>query len=125
MLIEVRCILTGQNWINGGNGYKGKEITVRQMIASYLNASVDGVVLIENSSGAINAILRSLPLKRGDILIDFSTAYPPFKVHITPDGTLLTILQAFYSWLQASIGIQIVEIPIVFPLKVRPFCRVA
>lgn len=59
--------------------------------------------MIENSSGAINAILRSLPLKRGDILLDFSTAYPPFK--------------AFYQWLEATVGIQVLEVPLVFPLK--------
>lgn len=92
-----------QNWINGANGYRGKEIVVRNMIAQYVNANPEDIVLIENASGAINAILRSLPLKRGDILLDFSTAYPPFK--------------QFYLWLQATMGIQILEVPLVFPLK--------
>ncbi len=74
------------------------------MVADYVNAGVDDVVLIENASGAINAILRSLGLKAGDILLDFSTAYPPFK--------------QFYQWLEATAGIQVLEVPIVFPMKV-------
>lgn len=92
-----------EKWINGATGYRGKEITVREMIAQYVNANPEDVVLIENASGAINAILRSLPLKRGDILLDFSTAYGPFR--------------SFYQWLQATMGIQILEVPVVFPLK--------
>ena len=93
-----------QYWINGASGYRGYEVTVREMIASYVNASSQDIVLIENASGAINAILRSLPLKRGDILLDFSTAYGPFK--------------AFYQWLEATVGVSVLEVPIVFPLQV-------
>ena len=36
-----------QNWVSGATGYRGKEIVVRQMIAAYVNAPVDDVVLIE------------------------------------------------------------------------------
>jgi len=35
----------------------------RNLIANYVNASVDDIVLVENASSAMNAILRSLGLK--------------------------------------------------------------
>lgn len=92
-----------ESWINGASGYRGKEVVVRQMVAQYVNASADDVVLIENASGAINALLRSLPLKRGDVLLDFSTAYGPFK--------------SFYAWLEQTMGVVVLEVPVVFPLQ--------
>ncbi len=74
------------------------------MVAEYVNADVANVVLLENASAAINAILRSILFKPGDIMIMFSTAYGPFK--------------EFYKYLNAALGVQIVEVPIVFPLQV-------
>ena len=75
-------------WMNGspldsGNppdspkqhGYRGLVARSREVLAEYVNASAEDVVLIDNASNAINALLRSLPLKPGDILVDFSVVY--------------------------------------------------
>ena len=35
----------------------------RELIASFVNASAEGLVLVENASSAVNSILRSLGLK--------------------------------------------------------------
>ena len=47
----------------------------RYALAQYINANPEDVVLVDNASGAINALLRSLPLKAGDIIIDFAVVY--------------------------------------------------
>lgn len=55
---------------------------VRARLAAYLGAEdEDEVVLVENASSGINALLRSLPLSGGDRVLYFNTAYR--MVHYT------------------------------------------
>ena len=75
----------------------------RTALAKYINASMEDVVLVDNASNAINALLRSLPLKEGDILISFSVAYQPFE--------------EFYTWLEATKGVKVVQVPMTWPLR--------
>ena len=74
----------------------------RLALATYLHAkSVDDIVLVENASSAVNSILRSLKLKKGDIVIYFSTAYGMVK------NTC--------KWLEQFEGIEVIEIPVSLP----------
>ncbi|CAM9330703.1 unnamed protein product [Phaeothamnion confervicola] len=47
----------------------------RRLIAEHANADVADVVLVENASAAVNAVLRSLPWAAGDGILLLSTAY--------------------------------------------------
>jgi len=62
---------------------------------------VQDVVLLENASAAINGILRSLPLRRGDKVLRLSTAY----------GMCIYVLD----WLESFIGIEQVVVRVRFP----------
>jgi selenocysteine lyase/cysteine desulfurase len=42
---------------------------VRDQVAAYVNAPEDDVVLVENASGAVNAVLRSVKWKAGDSVL--------------------------------------------------------
>jgi isopenicillin-N epimerase len=75
----------------------------RYALADYVNAPPEDVVLVDNASGAINALLRSLPLKAGDVIIDFAVVYQPFA--------------EFYGWLEATEGITVITVPMVWPLN--------
>ena len=85
----------------------------RKALADYLHANVDDVVLVENASSAVNSIVRSLKLQKGDIIIYFSTAYGMVK------NTC--------KWLESFEGIRVIEIPVSLPFKndvegyVKPF----
>lgn len=47
----------------------------RERIAELIRAPLDDVVLVENASTAVNAILRSFPFHAGDVVLVFSSAY--------------------------------------------------
>jgi isopenicillin-N epimerase len=68
-----------------------------------LRAADTIIMQVDNASGAINALLRSLPLKAGDILLDFAVVYQPFA--------------EFYSWLEATRGVTVVTVPMTWPLN--------
>lgn len=68
-----------------------------------LGVGAVGQTQVDNASGAINALLRSLPLKAGDILVDFAVVYQPFA--------------EFYSWLEATKGVRVVTVPMMWPLN--------
>jgi isopenicillin-N epimerase len=95
-----------EQWMNNPwpdlNSSAGLVVRARKALAEYVNASADDVVLVDNASGAINALLRSLPLNAGDILVDFSVRYQPFA--------------ELYAWLAATKGVKIVTVPVTFPL---------
>ena len=55
--------------------YQALVLESRRQIAEYVNADVEDIVLVENTSTAVNAVLRSLPLQAGDTLVNLSTAY--------------------------------------------------
>jgi len=74
----------------------------REAVASLINAQVEDVVLVENASTAINAILRSLPWKKGDKVLVLSTVY----------SMVTNVLQ----WYVVTYGIEIVKVMIDFPV---------
>jgi selenocysteine lyase/cysteine desulfurase len=46
------------------------------------------VVLVENASSGVNGLLRSLPLKKGDRVLVFNTAYGMVKHTLEVQGLL-------------------------------------
>lgn len=75
------------------------------LIANYTKApgGPSSVVLVENASGAVNSIMRSLShLRAGDIFMYFSVAY----------GMVKNTAQ----WLKENMGIRIIEVPVTFPI---------
>jgi selenocysteine lyase/cysteine desulfurase len=54
--------------------------TARSMLAKYINApSSDAVVMVENASGAVNAIMRSMNWDAGGVILYLSSAYAMVK----------------------------------------------
>ena len=51
----------------------------RKVIAEYVHAPVDAIVLTTNTSTAIDTILRNLVYKPGDVIVTFSTVYGAFR----------------------------------------------
>lgn len=99
-----QCEANPDVWMRGG--YQRQLEQVREKMASYLNAEGRDLVFVENTSSGINAILRSLPFKTGDIIVDFSVAYGMVK-------NTLTFLRGFE-------GVVVDEIPVVFRGKGTP-----
>jgi len=91
-------------WFRAGdNGYRAMVIKARATMAEYLNATdPDDLVLVENASAGVNAVLRSIKYNPGDKVLITSTAYPMVK-------NLLT-------YLAEKDGIEVVQVPLVFPL---------
>lgn len=74
----------------------------RKRVAELILASdIDDIVLVENASAAINDILRSLPLKKGDKVLRLSTAYD--------------MCSEVLKWLEHTIGIEQVVVDVIFP----------
>jgi selenocysteine lyase/cysteine desulfurase len=86
-----------------GNPYKAALLAVRARMAKYINAPLEDTVLIDNASNGINVLLRSWQFKPNEVLLDFTTAYGPFK--------------AFYAWLGATRGVEVVTVNFTFPLS--------
>lgn len=78
-------------------------IDAREKIAGLVNANVEDIVLLENASSAINSILRTIGLQKGDKILRLSNAYP-MVIH-----TL--------NWLVSTIGIEVVVVNIEYPVK--------
>lgn len=61
-------------------GYQGTLQTVRTRLAHYTGTRTEDLVLVENASAGVNAVLRSLadalPLKAGDAIMLMDIAYP-------------------------------------------------
>lgn len=74
----------------------------RESIASLIHARSEDVVMVENASTAVNAILRSFPFEKGDIILVFSSAYK-----------MITETLRFQEFHQ---GIVTIEIPIAYPV---------
>ena len=82
--------------------YHDRLIAVRKRIAAYINAPWEDTVLVDNASNAINVLLSMWKFADDEVLLDFTTAYGPFK--------------AYYDWLNATRGITTVSVPFNFPL---------
>lgn len=63
-------------WFRGG--YQPVLQQVRTRLAQYVNAQDHDLVLVENASSGVNAVLRSLadqmPLKQGDVILHMNIA---------------------------------------------------
>ncbi|XP_065191425.1 uncharacterized protein LOC135822549 [Sycon ciliatum] len=59
-------------------GYKLIVNDIRSRLATYVHAEPDDVVLVENASGGVNAVLRALQytLEKDDVVAVLSSAYP-------------------------------------------------
>ena len=92
------------DFMNGADGYRACIIAARTTAAALLGAPLDDVVLVDNASEGINAILRNFepPLSADEWILDLSTAYGPFT--------------GFYEWLGIRQGVQTLTVPIVFPV---------
>lgn len=75
----------------------------REAIANLVHAQSEDIVLLENASSAINSILRTIGLQKGDKVLRLSNAYP-MVIH-----TL--------NWLVSTVGIEVVVVNIVYPVK--------
>ena len=76
--------------------------TSRDAIAQYVRANAEDIVLVENASSAVNAILRSMGLQRGDKVLRLSTAY----------GMVVNTLD----YLAESAGILVIVVEVRFPV---------
>ena len=75
----------------------------RELVAGLIHARVDDVVLVENASNAVNSILRSMGLSRGDKVLRLSTAY----------GMVVETLD----WLAETAGIVVLVVEVTFPIE--------
>ena len=75
----------------------------RNTLADLLNADIDDIVLVENASAAINCVLRSNTLKKGDKVLVLQTSY---------NMVLETLL-----WLSNTIDIEIIKVDLIFPIS--------
>lgn len=76
----------------------------RTQIAAYSNADKECVTMVIDATSAVNAVFRSMKFLPGDRILYLSTVYGAFR-------ELLTIIS------QVHPGVEIVEVPIVFPLS--------
>mmetsp|Transcript_25600 Transcript_25600/g.56005 ORF Transcript_25600/g.56005 Transcript_25600/m.56005 type:complete len:467 (-) Transcript_25600:1324-2724(-) len=74
----------------------------RDVIAKYVGADANDVVLVENASSAVNAILRSMGLQSGDKVLRLSTAY----------GMVVNTL----NYLSESVGIRVLVADVKYPV---------
>jgi isopenicillin-N epimerase len=79
----------------------------REKVADFVGAaSAEELVLVENAMGGINAVMRSWPgLGRGDTIMLLSIGYDGFY--------------NVYSWLQETLGVELLVVPLAFPLHDR------
>lgn len=92
-------------WFNNpSGGYQECIHEARALLAGVINSNVNDTVLVDNASEAVNDILRNMepPLGPDQWILDLSTAYAPF--------------QGFYSWLTARLGVQVLQVPIAWPV---------
>lgn len=73
----------------------------RFALSNLVHALADDLVLVENASAAVNSILRTLALKKGDKVLRLSTAY----------GMVTNTL----AWLESTIGIEVIIVEVAFP----------
>lgn len=86
-----------------GSWYRDGLLAVRKRVAQYIGAPWEDTVLVDNASNALNVLLNMWKFEKGEVLLDFSTAYTNF--------------QNTYRWLYAARGVPTVTVPFTFPLK--------
>lgn len=55
--------------------YQGPLNNIRARIAGLMHTERDNVVLVGNSTTAVNCVLRSVPWNKGDVILCYDTAY--------------------------------------------------
>ena len=75
---------------------------MRERLAAYVGAKTEDVVMIENASAGVNAVVRSERYKAGDKVVQFSNEYPVTK----------NLLQ----WLADVDGVQVITVNITLPV---------
>ena len=86
-----------------GAWYRDRLLALRKRVAKYINAAWEDTVIVDNASNAINLLLSSWQFAPNEVILDFSTAYGPFK--------------AYYEYLNATRGVATVTVPIAFPVS--------
>ena len=66
-----------QNWFS--NKLRPLEAVVVKKMASYVDANDTDIVLVENASSGVNAVLRSLNFQEGDKIVRLNVEYPMTK----------------------------------------------
>ena len=91
-------------FMNGASGFRACIAAARGRLAAMIGAPLEDVVLVDNASEGINAVLRNMepPLSADEWILDLSTAYGPFT--------------ALYEWLGVRTGVQTLTVPITFPV---------
>ena len=94
-------------FMNGDNGYRACIASARATLGALINANtsnLDDLVLVDNASEAINAIIRNMepPLSADEYILDLSTAYGPFV--------------GLYTWLGSREGVKTITVPIQWPV---------
>ena len=74
----------------------------RPRLATIVNASEDDLVYLDNASSGMNAVLRSLQWKAGDILFIIGSVYAVFT--------------NVAAWLTAQYGVRVVHVEIAYPV---------
>lgn len=75
----------------------------RQVAAELLDAELENLVLVPNATSAINTVLRSIPLKKGDKFVYCNTIY----------GSCMNTLK----FLEKRIGIELIPVELIYPLS--------
>ena len=97
----LECEAAPDKWLR--TNYFPKIEDARKAIATkVVNSDPNSIVLVENASAAVNSILRSVTLKKGDKVLRLSTAY----------GMVINTLK----FLQDTVGIEVVVVGVEFPV---------
>ena len=75
----------------------------RQRVGDLINSRVEDVVLVENASTAVNSVLRSLPLSKGDKVMVLSTVY--------------SMVTEVFGWIRDNKGIEIITVNVNLPVE--------
>jgi selenocysteine lyase/cysteine desulfurase len=59
---------------------------VRGKLSDYIHANKSNVVLVENASDGVNAVIRSINFKQNDTVLQLSIAYGTFNQNISLFG---------------------------------------
>ncbi len=49
-------------------------------LATFLHASADDIVPVANATTAVNAVVQSVPLQKGDVVLVTTATYPAVRV---------------------------------------------
>ena len=98
----------------------------RAKVADFIGAaSVDELVLVENAMGGINALMRSWPDLGGQRQSQAPQIQTRNKAIAGVDGVDMILLLSIgydgfynvYSWLQETLGLELLVVPLAFPLN--------